>query len=445
MSVHQYIGARYVPYYYENSLDPTSTEWEPNVHYEALTVVTLSNGHSYISKKDVPDTIGTPASNAEYWLDTGSDNAYIQNLQDQIDIINNTDLPAIDNRLDNLESQIGGGDGDILIVFDSYGTTAGNTPGDTTTIPAVMQTLTSRNIRSVVASACGFVNNLGGGTFESFTQTYLAGLTTAEKEGITSVIVAAGRNDWIANKATLKSAVQSFYDMCKLELPNASQLAFGYIANGDDGRGLSTHSTKIQQYDCYMNFKEICEELQINWLSNVDCVLHNYTSYLSSDGEHPTESGKVELAYAILEAAGKGYMCSMREQRAYLTACTGRTIVQEYDHWYSKMINNIASLNPGFMLYITLGETIDQASENFDLFTISGGYIQHPYSQQRLPILVCYEDSTGLTELVGATCYLDYDGVVHCKVYAPSALRAKNISNLVLIADGTLTLQGADG
>lgn len=84
---HQYIGARYVPYYYENSLDPTSTEWEPNVHYEALTVVTLPNNHSYISKKDVPDTVGTPAANADYWLDTGSDNAYIQALSDRVDAL----------------------------------------------------------------------------------------------------------------------------------------------------------------------------------------------------------------------------------------------------------------------------------------------------------------------------------------------------------------------
>lgn len=85
MAMHQYIGARYVPYYYENSLDPTSTEWEPNVTYEPLTVVTLPNMHTYISKKTVPDTIGSPALNAEYWLDQGYANAYIQDLQDQID------------------------------------------------------------------------------------------------------------------------------------------------------------------------------------------------------------------------------------------------------------------------------------------------------------------------------------------------------------------------
>lgn len=85
MGFHQYIGARYVPTFYQNSLDPTSCEWENNVNYEPLTVVTLPNLHSYISKKYVPDTIGTPASNPEYWLDRGYDNAYIQAVQDQVD------------------------------------------------------------------------------------------------------------------------------------------------------------------------------------------------------------------------------------------------------------------------------------------------------------------------------------------------------------------------
>lgn len=87
MAIHQYIGARYVPKFYENSLDPTTSEWEANVKYEPLTWVTLPNTHSYLSKKTVPANIGSPVSNPEYWLDCGSDNAFIQNLQDQIDII----------------------------------------------------------------------------------------------------------------------------------------------------------------------------------------------------------------------------------------------------------------------------------------------------------------------------------------------------------------------
>ena len=87
MATRQYIGARYVPKFYTNSVDG-STQWEANVVYEPLIYVTLQNGHMYISKKQVPATVGTPASNAEYWLDMGSYNGYIESLQNQIDDIN---------------------------------------------------------------------------------------------------------------------------------------------------------------------------------------------------------------------------------------------------------------------------------------------------------------------------------------------------------------------
>ena len=82
----QYIGARYVPKFYINSVDG-SAAWESNVVYEPLTYVTLANGHMYISKKQVPATIGTPASNADYWLDVGSYNGFIDNLQQQINAL----------------------------------------------------------------------------------------------------------------------------------------------------------------------------------------------------------------------------------------------------------------------------------------------------------------------------------------------------------------------
>lgn len=83
MATRQYIGARYVPKFYTNSVDG-SAAWESNVVYEPLTYVTLTNGHMYISKKQVPATVGTPASNAEYWLDVGSYNGFIDDLQQQI-------------------------------------------------------------------------------------------------------------------------------------------------------------------------------------------------------------------------------------------------------------------------------------------------------------------------------------------------------------------------
>lgn len=59
MAVRQYIGARYVAKIYENSQDPTSSEWEPNVTWEPLVIVTYQNG-SYMSKKPIPGNIGNP-------------------------------------------------------------------------------------------------------------------------------------------------------------------------------------------------------------------------------------------------------------------------------------------------------------------------------------------------------------------------------------------------
>lgn len=87
MPTRQYIGARYVPKFYTNSVDG-SAAWESNVVYEPLTYVTLTNGHMYISKKEVPATVGTPASNISYWLDCGSYNGFIDDLQSQINTLN---------------------------------------------------------------------------------------------------------------------------------------------------------------------------------------------------------------------------------------------------------------------------------------------------------------------------------------------------------------------
>ena len=107
MALHQYIGARYVPIFYQNSLDPTSTEWEPNVSYEPLVIVTLPNLHSYVSKKYVPDSIGSPALNAEYWYDQGYANAYIQAIQDQIDDMKDGTIPgSIQNQLNTLTTDL---------------------------------------------------------------------------------------------------------------------------------------------------------------------------------------------------------------------------------------------------------------------------------------------------------------------------------------------------
>ena len=81
MAVTQYIGARYVPLFFENPNDGTN-DWLSGVIYDPLTVVTYLN-QSYTSKIPVPASVGDPASNPTYWALTGAYNAQVaQNTSD---------------------------------------------------------------------------------------------------------------------------------------------------------------------------------------------------------------------------------------------------------------------------------------------------------------------------------------------------------------------------
>lgn len=100
----QYIGARYVIKVYENSENIESAEWESDTTYEPLVLVTYQNG-SYLSKKDVPSTVGNPATNPIYWVQTGFYNGQIANLQHQIDAINDA-LDEYDGDIEDIENAI---------------------------------------------------------------------------------------------------------------------------------------------------------------------------------------------------------------------------------------------------------------------------------------------------------------------------------------------------
>lgn len=279
MAVHQYIGARYVPLYYQNSLDPDSTEWEPNVVYEPLTVVTLPNNHSYISKKTVPDTIGSPALNQAYWLDTGSDNAYIHDLQDQVDQIKDMiaptfdeitnynagdaviydgalyifdvnhsagawnaseatqidildyldgkitiiqgDLATMDSKIDaqNIEL-VKIGAGDAVFIGDSYCTIS---TGYTKAIPEYLKDMMGfDHIYNYAIGGSGYVN--GHGTNEDFQgqlDAALGNLTADEKAAISYVFILGGQNDSSHSVADIVAASNTLLNDAIAGFPNA--------------------------------------------------------------------------------------------------------------------------------------------------------------------------------------------------------------------------------
>ncbi len=103
MATRQYIGARYVPKYFENSETGDST-WASNTSYEALTMVTWNN-LTYTSKIPVPASVGNPASAPQYWVITSNVNAQIDQLQEEVGNLSDT-VDDIDDRVDDINSSV---------------------------------------------------------------------------------------------------------------------------------------------------------------------------------------------------------------------------------------------------------------------------------------------------------------------------------------------------
>lgn len=174
----QYIGARYVPIWYQNSQDDTAN-WEINVEYEPLTYVTTENNHLYLSKKAVPDNIGSPADNTEYWLDLGVFiTGQYELLQQQIDDMNDGDVPgSLQNQINDHDEIITNLSGrynisnlsyfknkKVCIIGDSI--TANNTNPPNWTVPFT-EYITQDGVDAVVnniasdgASITGYANDV---------------------------------------------------------------------------------------------------------------------------------------------------------------------------------------------------------------------------------------------------------------------------------------------
>lgn len=292
----RYIGARYVPKFYENSLDPTSTDWQPNVMYEPLTVVTCDNNHTYISKKFVPDEVGNPADNAEYWLDQGSYNAYIQGLQDQVDVItgdigniSNLATPSTENLVNAINSIA---NKKYIFIGDSYAHLTANN-GWMDILPSVLG-LSSSDYYTAALGGIGFASTTN---FKDMLES-LDG-TITNKNLITDIVVLGGINDYYQEEDNITAGVDSFLAYAKANYPNAL-VSIGMISGNSNPAWIGPNFNKIIR--CYSNVKGG------RYLKNIEFVLHNY-SFMASDMIHPTATGMAILAQRIAEALNDG--CSV--------------------------------------------------------------------------------------------------------------------------------------
>lgn len=330
----QYIGARYVPIFYQNSLDPTSSEWEPNVTYEPMVWVELSNGHMYISKKTVPANIGSPASNPLYWLEAGQYNAYIQHLQDQIDDMNDGTVAgslqnqinemndgavsgSLQNQITTLDNQINGTGGladdvadnataigllrnrKFLFIGDSYmtGESAGGVVIDSFTKYFGDYTGLAPQVDYWVSAASGYGFTSHG--FENLMISAANNMTAAERASITDIVVCGGINDatLISNSMSdFRGLLSDFVTSAKTRFSNA-KIRVGYISKDYVGR-LNLNRMGINAYQYITRFGGY-------YLSGVENILRGINQFYT-DG-HPNANGQKSLGQYIIDALEHGY------------------------------------------------------------------------------------------------------------------------------------------
>lgn len=309
MAVRQYIGARYVTKIYENSLDPSSAEWEASVNYEPLTLVTYNNG-SYLSKKTVPASVGDPASNPSYWVQTGFYNGQIASLQSQIDTINNIIIPGIQGDIDTLNN---------------------------TTIPAIQNAITALNNANwlhgkkiyVFGDSLSNLSSLGQECMwdklldiypdlditiiatPGWTMTQIAtAIASATLSDADIVFIQGGTNDW-----TTEGSIATTYTSCKNAINKV-------IENSANGTQIITIAPPFSYYDGFTNFtnsvnariRDYCSAIKmasqeycvpcIDLYKLSSCNADNYANKMHQSGGssyvHPNDDFATEIAHLII-------------------------------------------------------------------------------------------------------------------------------------------------
>ena len=345
MSVRQYIGARYVTKIYENTLDPSSAEWQASVNYEPLTLVTYNNG-SYLSKKQVPASVGNPASNPTYWAQTGFYNGQILYLQNQIDAINS---------VLNIETK-------VACIGDSYGMKLAN---NWATYLKSDMLLDSDHFTNKCAGNAGFIGNTGAKTFLEQLQ------ELTDKDTYTHIVIVGGFNDaYDANGvcqsvSDMQSAINTVGDYIRAYFPNAKTF-LGFAANACNLNDPTTSATMRSQIavmrNCYNWFG--CDQ---SWcvMNDMQYVIHDTQYFDTSDVVyncvfHPNSLGGHLISRCIMSYIyGGGFYTSRKSTGISLTPETGLSIVGNI---IEKQVNDKYSIMSTANLSITFSNPIPAAN-----------------------------------------------------------------------------------
>lgn len=350
----QYIGARYVPKWYVNSVDQTA-DWQINVEYEPLTWVTTQNNHLYLSKKQVPDNIGNPADNTEYWLDMGVFSGNWSQLQQEIEDMQDGTIPgSLQYQIDQLSTP----DADNVSYDNTVSGLAATNVQEaideiaTGTPTPVTPEITYRDyaiyIGNSIASGTGSTGNDNGvyertksffkdsklfsgsgtawydydnahsdDTYETHLDDAIAD-TSVDNSKVTCIMiigahgdsrcVAIARRDNYNVISNFLTATQSFATKAKAAFPNLKRIIY-INADCRKQNAITVNNLTYYAADSYDLNYYLGASLTIAGIENLgNCghAINFVTDDFTSDNYHPNDAGYSRLSNMILQVLGGG-------------------------------------------------------------------------------------------------------------------------------------------
>lgn len=269
MATRQYIGARYVPKYFENP--DGSNEWIVGVPYEPLTIVKYAN-INYTSKIPVPANVGVPNENPMYWI--ASDvNGGVNELQKEVD--------SLKNKVDQLSK---GKEKKYIFLMDSYGNYTDSSGKNAAEIALYNRGITGSYV--FWRGSCSMYNDSN-----NFKILLEENDSEIDKESITDIYSLGGANDMQGDiPDRIESGVKRFCDYCTQNYPNA-KVHVAYLSS-------SFANNNYQYWDVVKDSYAKCVKYGASYVFNSEYTMHRY-SLFNPDLVHPNQDGINELTNAI--------------------------------------------------------------------------------------------------------------------------------------------------
>lgn len=295
MATVKYTGARYITKF----ADPI--EWQSNTAYEQIVACTYQ-GKSYISKQPVPKSVGNPAANPAYWLLWADPSAEMETLRQWVQDTTDDMVETVETFNDRIQANtdstnniISGYSNKLLWIGDSFSTR------NNAVVPNTVANALKLSLDSKAISGTGFLRNIDGETFKTQAQAFVNEYSNG-KEVVDTIVIYGGWNDRESDFTEVRTAMRSTLSLLNASFPRAKK----YMIGPNTGQMARLVDVDAGYYISRIarQFAIACAEFGFTYIPAFTWLLgfEGNSTYWTSDGTHPSETGLKFNASFIIEA-----------------------------------------------------------------------------------------------------------------------------------------------